>query len=265
MNVKILASGSKGNAVVINDTVLIDAGISIKAFESHNLSEIDTLIVTHKHADHMKTPLVRKLIEDGIQTYLPSNAIADLTEEGKLDLNPFLASGKLKVLNHSTTIKTDHLTITPYPQKHHTLVNYALVIENSEHRLLYATDLDNLGPTDLGVGLLSLGMFDTILLEGNYDEVYLRDYIEHMVSLVPGDTSPDLFNNEELEAWVRANYRHLPKDVASNAFRAVQNYRHLSKQQARAYVVTHLNPGGRYYELHRSSQFYQAPDGWYED
>jgi hypothetical protein len=38
--------------------------------------------------------------------------------------------------------------------------------------------------------------------------------------------------------------------------------RHLSKQQARAYVQDHLKEDGKYYEIHRSSMFYERPSDW---
>ena len=117
----------------------------------------------------------------------------------------------------------------------------------------------------MGEGLMHLGMFDIIMLEGNYDEPYLRAYIEHMISIAPEATNPDEMDNNELEQWVKRNYRFLPDDIARNAFRAIQNHRHLSKQQARAYASTHLKPGGIYYEIHRSSTFYEEPVGWKEN
>lgn len=263
MNVKILASGSSGNSVLLNDNILIDAGMTIKAFDAHALDNIEVLIITHHHGDHMKLPLLRELIKRGITTYLPKLAMAEISKEGKLDLAPLLHN-QVFLLDDTTQIDVDGVTITAYPQKHHDIVNYALVLE-SDKRVLYATDLDTLEPSDLGVGLLSLGNFDIILLEGNYDEVYLREYIEYMVSLVPGEPSPTDWTDQELDQWVRANYRHLPPEVSRNAFRAIQNHRHLSKQQSRAYAATRLNPGGQYYELHRSSQFYQAPSDWYQE
>ena len=138
-------------------------------------------------------------------------------------------------------------------------------VEDNEQRLLYSTDLDSLEPSDKGEGLIHLGMFDTILLEGNYDETYLRSYIEYMISIAPEAENPGIMDNNELEQWVKRNYRMLPDEVARNAFRAIQNHRHLSKQQARAYAATHLKPGGSYYEIHRSSTFYEEPVGWKEE
>lgn len=263
MKVHILATGSSGNSVAIDDTFLIDAGINIKDFKKHNLDNIKEFAITHAHGDHMKKPLVRHLLKKGLRAHLPADAIALLIEEDMVDVNPLISSGQIVPLESEKEFKVDDITITPLAQKHHDITNHALVLANDNHRLLFATDLDTLEPSEIGLGLLDLGMFDTIMLEGNYDEIYLREYIEYIISLVPGEEPTDNFTNDELDAWVRTHYRSLPSDVAQNAFRATQNRRHLSKQQARAYAKTRLKEGGRYYEIHRSSMFYQKPVDWY--
>lgn len=266
MDVQILATGSGGNSAVIENKILIDAGITIKEFKTHNLEELDTFLITHVHGDHMKKPLIRHLLKKGLKAYLPADVIAKLIEEDMIDIPSLLTNKQIIPIDHDLIIEAHGITIKPLPQKHHDIINYAFIFETEDHRLLYSTDLDTLEPTDQGVGLIGQGMFDTILLEGNYDEHYLREYIAYIISLVPGEEHPDKFTNEELDDWVRSHYHILPQDVAQNAFRAIQNRRHLSKQQARAFAQTHLNPGGRYYEIHRSSMFYQKPEGWhYED
>lgn len=263
MDVKILATGSSGNSVIINNKIMIDAGITIRDFKSHNLDDVDTLIITHVHGDHMQKPLTRHLLKKGIKAYFPADVIAKLIEEDMLDIPPLLANKQITPITNDLIIDAHGLRIRPLPQKHHDIINYALIFESEKHRLLYATDLDTVEATDVGVGLLGQGKFDTLLLEGNYDETYLREYIAYIVSLVPGEEHPDKFTNDELDSWVRSHYHILPQNDAQNAFRAIQNRRHLSKQQARAFAQTHLNKGGRYYEIHRSSMFYQKPEGWH--
>ena len=267
MKVKILATGSGGNCVLIENRILIDAGITVKAFRENGLEPngLDALLITHKHADHMKTPLVRYLLGEGVKAFLPASVIAELTKEGKIDMLPLTATGQVVPIQDEGAVTYGGMSITPYPQKHHDMVNYAFVLEKEGERLLYATDLDTVSATDMGVGLLHLGTFDTILLEGNYDEDYLRRYIEYMISLVPEADDPAKASDEDLEKWVRMHYHFLPDEVARNAFRAIQNRRHLSKQQARAYAAEHLKPNGTYYEIHRSSQFYEEPVGWNDD
>ena len=70
------------------------------------------------------------------------------------------------------------------------------------------------------------------------------------------------FDTDDLSKWVRSHYAQLPKEVSAPLFRAVQNMRHLSKQEARKYAKRKLKPGGVYYEVHRSSLFYSEPSQW---
>lgn len=267
IDVRILATGSSGNCVLIGGSVLVDAGITFKHFKEFGipLESIECCIITHKHGDHMKKPFVRKLITSGIPVIMSKDSAADLQMEGKLNVGEYVDNGTIRFLQADECYKFGAaLRMTAHPQKHHDIINYALVFEDSRQRLLYSTDLDSLEPTDTGEGLMHLGMFDTILLEGNYDEPYLRAYIEYMISIAPEAEDPGEMDNNELELWVKKNYRLLPDEVARNAFRAIQNHRHLSKQQARAYAATHLKEGGSYYEIHRSSTFYEEPVGWRE-
>lgn len=275
IDVRILATGSSGNCVLIGGTVLVDAGITFKHFCEFDvpMDQITCCIITHKHNDHMNKPFVRKLLASSIPVIMSEDAAADLATEGKINVEECVEKHMIQFLhkeetyNFAMTGKGNHgkLTMTAHPQRHHDIVNYALVFEDGKQRLLYSTDLDSLEPTDVGEGLMQLGMFDTILLEGNYDEPYLRKYIEYMISIAPEAEDPGEMDNNELELWVKRNYRLLPDEVARNAFRAIQNHRHLSKQQARAYASTHLKPGGSYYEIHRSSTFYEEPVGWQEE
>lgn len=59
MKITVLASGSKGNSTLIetkNHNILIDAGISLKELQKRLEKDIniDTLIITHIHSDHIK-------------------------------------------------------------------------------------------------------------------------------------------------------------------------------------------------------------------
>ena len=221
----------------------------------------------------MNKPFVRKLLTNCIPVFMSEDSAGDLAMEAKINVEDCVENGYIRFLHAGEEYMfnawdkgySNTLTMTAHPQKHHDIINYALVFNDKEQRLLYSTDLDSLEPTDVGEGLMHLGMFDTILLEGNYYEPYLRSYIEYMISIAPEAENPGTMDNNELEQWVKRNYKLLPDEVARNAFRAIQNHRHLSKQQARAYAKTHLKPGGSYYEIHRSGTFYEEPVGWKEE
>ena len=245
---QILTTGSKGNAILI-DNILIDAGLTTKKLKTLvSFDDIEHVFVSHKHSDHFDKPLIRAFITNGTQVYLPEGVREKLDEEGKLDWREY---DNVHAIPDNCEFECGDYHVTAVPQKHWDIVNYAYVLTKGDERYLYSTDLDTLEPSDLGEGLYGLGKFDIIFLEGNYDEEWLREYIVSGVSLLDDGFDFETLTSDELNKWVRKNYPLIPRDMAGGLFRAVQNMRHLSKQQARAYVRDHLKPGGKYYEIHR--------------
>ena len=57
MTYKIIATGSTGNAVLINDQILVDCGVTFKKIEPY-LPQIRLILTTHRHSDHFKPSTV---------------------------------------------------------------------------------------------------------------------------------------------------------------------------------------------------------------
>lgn len=299
-NINIISTGSQGNCVVVDDHFMMDAGVTKKFVENsgYDLSQLEQLFVSHKHADHTNLPLIRYCITAGIratkqkkgdsettifkgkpqvQVHIPRDVYTKLLEEDKLRINGIKIgldefSDRYKnIFIHDEVTEYDHENenglyhVKLHPQKHYDIINYAITLEKADKRMLYVTDLDTIEPTNVGPGLTSMGMFDTIVMEGNYDEIWLREFIQSGINSIDPDMDADSMNDQELNDFVREHYRQMSKRMAASMFRAVQNMRHLSKQQARAFVREHLNPGGVYYEVHRSSQFYERPKSALDD
>ena len=60
MTFDVIASGSSGNAVVINGEILIDCGVPFKALEGVK-QDLKLVLLTHSHGDHFKPRTVRAL------------------------------------------------------------------------------------------------------------------------------------------------------------------------------------------------------------
>ena len=79
MDIKILASGSTGNAYRISDgrtSLLLDAGIPIKAIQvgcDFKVSQIDGCFVSHSHKDHSKA--AKDLARLGVDIYTSQGTI----------------------------------------------------------------------------------------------------------------------------------------------------------------------------------------------
>jgi len=56
----IISTGSKGNAVVINDRIMIDCGVPYKLLEPYT-KRLKLVLLTHEHGDHFVASSVRRL------------------------------------------------------------------------------------------------------------------------------------------------------------------------------------------------------------
>ncbi|MBC8526837.1 MAG: MBL fold metallo-hydrolase, partial [Candidatus Cloacimonetes bacterium] len=81
MKVRVLASGSKGNCILVSgqrSALLVDAGLSLKRLKEilfnidFPIQNIQALIISHEHSDHIKGAgaIVRNL---GIPLYVNEN------------------------------------------------------------------------------------------------------------------------------------------------------------------------------------------------
>jgi phosphoribosyl 1,2-cyclic phosphodiesterase len=86
MEVRIIASGSKGNAAFISDgttSLLFDAGIPIKNIQAgtkFRLSSVAGAFITHEHLDHSKA--VRDLAKRGTDVYASRGTLDALGANG---------------------------------------------------------------------------------------------------------------------------------------------------------------------------------------
>ena len=60
MTFDVIATGSTGNAVVINGSILIDCGVPFKALDPYK-KDLKLVLLTHSHGDHFRTRTVRAL------------------------------------------------------------------------------------------------------------------------------------------------------------------------------------------------------------
>lgn len=136
MNIKVIASGSKGNCYLIDDgetKILIECGIPFKQIQigcDFKLSSVSACLVSHEHLDHCKA--VPELTKAGIDVYAPR----EVFEARKL-------TG-----SHRTYLAIPHRafsvgTFSIYPfDCQHDVPNNGYLIESraTGERLFFATD-----------------------------------------------------------------------------------------------------------------------------
>ncbi len=129
MEVDLLASGSKGNACIVKDgttCILIDCGTTKKYLFSAlekvgiSLDEIDALLITHDHSDHVSQ--IKHF--SSLPVYSPVSL-------------PDIDSFEVRELK-SFVIET--LKITPIALSHDALHTTGYIFESGEEKLVYITD-----------------------------------------------------------------------------------------------------------------------------
>lgn len=267
---EIINTGSDGNCVVLDDHFMFDCGLSRKKILTvyPDVEQLKAVFVTHRHSDHTNLPFIKYCLKYGIEVHLPKAVLDELQSQRNFDeswINQIIINEDLGEFHYKSTFNHQEFeySIIPHPTDHFDLTNFAFEIRRSDHKqALYATDLRTVSPTDRAQGISFLGKFDLLMLEGNYDENWLREYIDLNLMALDSDWDPAELDDETLNDWIRQNRHRIPHKISSSLYRGVQNLRHLSKQQARLYAAQHLKPNGQYYEMHRSSMFYEKPDDW---
>lgn len=158
MRYYILASGSKGNSTLIQSgstNVLIDCGTT-KKYLSETLStigfsieDIDALVVTHSHKDHISQ---LKLFKD-IPTY------------STFETNHLIQN----IISAYESFRVNDLTFYPIALSHDSEDTLGFIIFDGYEKLVYVADTGYIRDQDL----LHLVDANYIILESNYDEALL--------------------------------------------------------------------------------------------
>ena len=160
MDIKVIASGSSGNAYLIGDghtLLLLDAGIPFKRIQigcGFRTSTIDACLVTHRHGDHAVA--IPKLLQRGIAIY--SNEDVAGLHDGVQEL-PTL---------REHTVGT--LRILPFEAEHDVpCYGYQVTSEETGEKLVYITDSAYVRYTFTGL--------THIMIEANYAQDIIIDNV----------------------------------------------------------------------------------------
>ncbi len=137
-----LASGSKGNCIYVgtpNTKILIDAGLSAKAIQSKlqeiqvDISDIDAILVTHEHGDHIQglKVLAYKLGIPVLANHETASGIVEVFQD----------CPKFKIFSTGETFEFGDLEIHPFSVQHDTLDPVAFTIRFNGLKLGFCTDL----------------------------------------------------------------------------------------------------------------------------
>lgn len=163
-----LGSGSKGNCVLIDNgknRVLIDAGLNIKVIYkklkelSLTLNDIDGVLLTHEHDDHIKSV-------EALSAFIPVYSHPDTLE--------YVANKYALPLRNQFEVEEQYFNIgtfdiLPFRTSHDALHPYGFVINDCDSKLAYLTDT---GFISKGVSSLIKGS-NIVMMESNHDKELL--------------------------------------------------------------------------------------------
>ena len=215
MTFDVIATGSTGNAVVINGSILIDAGVPFKALEAVK-KDLKLVLLTHVHGDHFRPRTVRALHKERptlrwgccewmVGPLLEAGVDKRVIDVYDPDLPAFLMYGPA-------------LSVRPQRLVHDVPNCGYHMIFSPEHdrreRLFYSTD--------------------TATLDG----VEAKDYDLYMIEA--NHTMEEI----QRRAWEKLNAGEFAYEV-----RAAAN--HLSQEQALDWLYQQMGPNSQYVFLHQ--------------
>ena len=138
MKIKSIRSGSKGNSTLIytdNTKILIDVGIAYLTIkksleeESINLANIDGILITHNHNDHIKglSTLIKKT---NLKVYIPKEMILELKDHVPIE--------NMKIVENEFDINDIHISLIRTSHDVNCSVGY--IITDGISSIFYATD-----------------------------------------------------------------------------------------------------------------------------
>ena len=164
MDYTIISTGSKGNAVILNNEILIDCGVPYKAIKPY-VKGLKLVLLTHCHSDHFKPETIRKLAAErptlrfGCGKWLLSSVIASGARKTNIDI--YTPNTKNRY--------TDDLQLIMIPLKHN-VSNCGYKIYLHGEKIFYATDCNNLDG-------IEAPNYDLYMIEANYEDEEIQERI----------------------------------------------------------------------------------------
>lgn len=212
MNFNVIATGSNGNAVVINDSIMVDCGVPFKSLQDVK-KQLKLVLLTHVHVDHFNPSTVRALHRErpALRWGCCEWMVGPLLEAG-------VDKRVIDVMQFDDTMCYWRLCAVQPVQLVHDVPNSGwrirLFYGKNDEWVFYATDTGTLD------GIEAKG-YDYYLVEANH-------------------------KREELEARAKEK---LARGEFSYEMRAAAN--HLSEEQALEWLYGQMGPNSKYMFLHQ--------------
>lgn len=195
MNYNIISTGSQGNAVVINDTILVDCGVSFKALKDV-YKDLQIVLLTHIHTDHFNGKTIKRLADERptIRIGCCEWLVNDLVEAG-------VPKQQIDVLGIGKIYDYKVFKVSPI-KLYHNVPNCGYRIFANGEKAIYATDTEHLQG-------ITAKDYDLYMIEANYTDEDLQERIN--AKLEAGEYSYELnvasrhLSHEQASEWLMEN------------------------------------------------------------
>lgn len=165
-SVRVLASGSAGNCIILNDVLALDMGVSFRTIEPF-AGRLKVVFVSHRHADHLRASTVLRLamMRPALRFAAGREVAGALADVGVSPLRLDTVGGRwLHYPFWGLRLRAEPLR--------HDVPNYCLHIESNAGTCFYAVDTKNLN----GIHARN---YDLYLVEANYGKEEILERIRH--------------------------------------------------------------------------------------
>ena len=215
MTYEVIATGSDGNAVVIENSILVDCGVSFKKLAGV-WRGLKLVLLTHIHQDHFNRATVRRLSKErptlrwGCCEWMVGPLVECGVEKRNISVCDF--GHGFAYIEMERGRSTTSVTYAPF-QLYHDVPNCGWEICYNSTLYLYATDTSRID--------VEAKDYDLYLIEANWEEAEIEQRIEKQI--IDG-----------------ADYIH--------EYKAMQN--HLSHADAMDFIAKNAGGKSRYELLH---------------
>ncbi|MBD0822613.1 MBL fold metallo-hydrolase [Aestuariibaculum marinum] len=168
MELKILGTGSKGNAYILeneNESLLIECGLNIKDIKAalnFNFSKVVGCILSHEHGDHAKS--AKELMASGVNVF---------SAEGTHKALGTISHHRASVFQHHKPFALGNFKIMAFDVLHDAAQPSGFLINHPDTgKILFLTDLI--------FSAYTFKELNNIIIEANYDEEIARSKLNDM-------------------------------------------------------------------------------------
>lgn len=165
MKYEIINSSSKGNAIVVEDILLLDIGVSYSKIKNY-LKNIKLIFISHCHKDHLNPQTIKQIAYNYPNIKYVTGSEIVVKKLVGLEIN----KKNIYLLNICSWYDLGSIRVCLEPLEHDT-PNYALKCKYKGKKLIYIVDTAN-------VDNIKAKGYDLYLIENNYRQDILEKHIQ---------------------------------------------------------------------------------------